>query len=101
MRQLGESRRLAGGWLHPPMPRRPGTVALLALARRAAAELGFTVGDVTSGGASDANRPSALGIPTLDGLGAVGDGAHSSHEHILINTMPSRAALLAALLATI
>jgi glutamate carboxypeptidase len=40
-----------------------------------------------------------LGVPTLDGLGAVGDGAHSSREHILINTMPARAALLAALLS--
>jgi glutamate carboxypeptidase len=95
----GTRTSLAGGWLHPPMPCRPGTTALLALARRAATELGFAVADVTSGGASDANRPSALGIPTLDGLGPIGAGAHSPHEHIVIGSIVPRTALLARLIA--
>jgi glutamate carboxypeptidase len=62
--------------------------------------MNLSLGECTVGGGSDGNFTAALGIPTLDGLGAVGDGAHSSHEHILIHTMPARAALLAALLAT-
>jgi len=95
----GTQTELTGGLNHPPMPCRPGTVALLALARRAAAELGFSVGDVTSGGASDANRPSALGVPTLDGLGPIGAGAHSLDEHILIDSIVPRIALLARLIA--
>ncbi|HVH50245.1 MAG TPA: M20/M25/M40 family metallo-hydrolase, partial [Candidatus Bathyarchaeia archaeon] len=60
--------------------------------------MGFTIGEATAGGGSDGNLTAALGVPTLDGLGAVGDGAHSPGEHILARTMPQRAALLAALL---
>jgi glutamate carboxypeptidase len=95
----GTQTNLTGGLRHPPMPCRPGTTALLALARRAADELGFTVADVTSGGASDANRPSALGIPTLDGLGPIGAGAHSLQEHILVSSIVPRTALLARLIS--
>ena len=62
--------------------------------------MNFFLGECTAGGGSDGNFTAALGIPTLDGLGAVGDGAHSLREHVLINTMPERAALLAALLAS-
>jgi len=62
--------------------------------------MGIPLGEGTAGGASDGNFTAALGIPTLDGLGAVGDGAHSRHEHILASTMPERAALLAALLVS-
>jgi glutamate carboxypeptidase len=63
--------------------------------------MNLALGGCTVGGGSDGNFTAALGIPTLDGLGAVGDAAHSADEHILINTMPARAALLAALLASI
>jgi glutamate carboxypeptidase len=62
--------------------------------------MNLTLGECVVGGGSDGNLTAALGIPTLDGLGAVGDGAHSTHEHILTTSMPIRAALLAALLAT-
>ncbi len=62
--------------------------------------MSLRLGECTVGGGSDGNFTGALGIPTLDGLGAVGDGAHSSHEHVFIKTMPVRAALMAALLAT-
>jgi len=58
------------------------------------------IGEATAGGGSDGNFTAALGIPTLDGLGAVGDGAHSAGEHIVARAMPERAALLAALLLT-
>jgi glutamate carboxypeptidase len=54
--------------------------------------------ECTVGGGSDGNLTAACGVPTLDGLGAVGDGAHSAHEHVIVRTMPARAALLAALL---
>ena len=75
------------------------SAALFARAKSLATQMGLSVGECTVGGGSDGNFTAALGIPTLDGLGAVGDGAHSSHAHILINTIPTRAALLAALLA--
>jgi len=65
-----------------------------------AKQMNLALGECTVGGGSDGNFTGALGIPTLDGLGAVGDGAHSDHEYIFINSMPARAALLAALLAS-
>jgi glutamate carboxypeptidase len=58
----------------------------------------LTIGEATAGGGSDGNLTAALGIPTLDGMGAVGDGAHSAGEYILAGAMPKRAALLAAML---
>jgi glutamate carboxypeptidase len=61
--------------------------------------MGISLDEGTAGGGSDGNLTAALGIPTLDGLGAVGDGAHSSNEHIFLNRLPERAAVLAALLA--
>jgi len=63
-----------------------------------AAQMGFSIGECVAGGGSDGNLTAALGVPTLDGLGAVGDGAHSAREYALIKTMPERAALLAAML---
>ena len=62
--------------------------------------MGFTLGEAAAGGSSDGNFTAALGVPTLDGFGAVGEGAHSAHEHVLIKSMPQRAALLGAILAT-
>ena len=96
----GARLELTGGFDRPPLERKM-SAALFSRAQLLAKEMNLALGECAVGGGSDGNFTAALGIPTLDGLGAVGDGAHSSHEHILINTMPVRAALLAALLATI
>ena len=90
---------VTGGFNRAPLERKM-SATLFARAKSLAAQMGLRLGECTAGGGSDGNFTAALGIPTLDGLGAVGDGAHSSHEHVLINTMPARAALLASLLAS-
>jgi glutamate carboxypeptidase len=92
---------VTGGINRPPMERKPGTGALYKQARKLAAELGFQLDEAATGGASDGNFTAALGIPTLDGLGAVGEGAHAAHESILIDHLVPRTALLAALLANL
>ncbi len=92
---------ITGGINRPPMERKPGTVALYKRARRLAAELGFQLDEASTGGGSDGNFTAALGVPTLDGLGAVGEGAHAAHESILIDHLVPRTALLAALLASL
>jgi glutamate carboxypeptidase len=74
-------------------------VKLFREAKALAAELGFTLEEAASGGASDGNFTSALGIPTLDGMGAVGEGAHARHESIVVEHLAPRTALLAGLLA--
>ncbi len=86
-----------GGVDRPPLERTPGNRALFAAARAAAAELGIELGEGFAGGGSDGSTTS-LYAPTLDGLGAVGDGAHAADEHVLVDRMPERAALLALLL---
>ncbi|HEX4138140.1 MAG TPA: M20 family metallopeptidase [Bryobacteraceae bacterium] len=88
---------LTGGLNRPPMERTKGTVALFRLARTLAADLGVDLEESSTGGGSDGNFTSALGIPTLDGIGAVGEGAHAAHESILIGRIPDRVALLAKL----
>lgn len=90
---------ITGGMNRPPMERTPGTVALFKRARRLASELGFELDEASTGGGSDGNFTSALGVPTLDGMGAVGDGAHAAHESILIEHLTPRTALLAAMIA--
>jgi len=90
---------VTGGINRPPMERTRGTVKLYRQARTLAAELGFTLDEASTGGASDGNFTSALGIPTLDGMGAVGEGAHATHESILLEHLAPRTALLAGLLA--
>ena len=90
---------ITGGINRPPMERTPGTVALYQKARTLAAELGFDLDEASTGGGSDGNFTSALGIPTLDGMGAVGDGAHAAHESIVIEHLIPRTALLAAMIA--
>jgi glutamate carboxypeptidase len=90
---------VTGGINRPPMERRRGTVRLYQRARALAAELGFTLEEASTGGASDGNFTAALGIPTLDGLGAVGEGAHAQHESVVIDHLAPRTALLAGLLA--
>ncbi|HXJ14190.1 MAG TPA: M20 family metallopeptidase [Candidatus Limnocylindrales bacterium] len=94
----GAKLEIRGGFDRPPLERKH-SATLFARAKSIARELGFYLGEAAAGGGSDGNFTAALGIPTLDGLGAVGDGAHATHEHILIQAMPQRAALLAALLA--
>ena len=88
-----------GGINRPPMERTRGTVRLFEQARSLAAELGFALDEASTGGASDGNFTSALGIPTLDGMGAVGEGAHATHESILFEHIAPRTALLAGMLA--
>jgi glutamate carboxypeptidase len=93
----GTSLEVQGGLDRPPLEATPGNRVLWEAAERCARELGFELGEGTAGGASDGSFTSQL-VPTLDGLGAVGDGAHAEHEHVLIDRMPERAALLALLL---
>jgi glutamate carboxypeptidase len=80
------------------MERSPGTVQLFRTARKLAKDLGIDLAESLSGGGSDGNFTAALGVPTLDGLGAVGEGAHAPHESILVNRIPDRTALIAKLL---
>jgi glutamate carboxypeptidase len=90
---------VTGGFERPPMERSAGVAALYAHAQAAAAALGQTVAEGGTGGGSDGNFTAALGVPTLDGLGAIGDGAHALHEHVEIARIVPRTALLAVLLA--
>jgi glutamate carboxypeptidase len=93
----GAKLEVRGGFNRAPLERK-SSAELFARARALAKQMGLSLGECTAGGGSDGNLTAAVGVPTLDGLGAVGHGAHSKDEHILINTMPARAALLAALL---
>src|SRR6266481_4276370 len=99
LRPLTRGARLEihGGFNRAPMERKV-SAALFSRAKSLAAQMGFSIGECVAGGGSDGNLTAALGVPTLDGLGAVGDGAHSAREYALIKTMPERAALLAAML---
>ena len=83
----------------PPMERSRGTVRLFRRAQALAGELGFELNEASTGGGSDGNFTAALGIPTLDGMGAVGEGAHARHESVLIEHLAPRTALLAGMLA--
>jgi glutamate carboxypeptidase len=85
----------------PPLERTADVQRLFRHAQEIAGKIGIKLGEVATGGGSDGNFTGALGVPTLDGLGAVGDGAHSPQEHILIRSLAERAALLAGLLATL
>jgi glutamate carboxypeptidase len=90
-----------GGVTRPPLERTAAVRELFGRAQSLMREMGFSLGEASTGGGSDGNLTAALGVPTLDGLGAVGDGAHSPREHVVIRAMPVRAALLAGLLATL
>lgn len=92
--------KITGGINRPPMERTM-TGPLFAKAQDLAMDLGFGIKEAASGGGSDGSFCAALGIPTLDGLGGVGDGPHANHEHVVIRELPRRAALLAALLAEV
>jgi glutamate carboxypeptidase len=89
---------VTGGLNRPPMERTSGTIALFRRAATMAAGLGFDLQEAATGGGSDGNFTSALGIPTLDGMGAVGEGAHAGHESILLDALVPRTALLAAMI---
>lgn len=88
-----------GGLNRPPMERTRGTAALFKRSVAYARELGFELREAATGGGSDGNFTSALGVPTLDGMGAVGEGAHAAHESLILEHMALRTALLAAMLA--
>ena len=90
--------QISGGLNRPPMERTKGIADLYKRATSIAKEFGWKLEEASVGGGSDGNFTAGLGIPTLDGLGAVGEGAHSTHESIEISTLPKRAALLAGLL---
>jgi glutamate carboxypeptidase len=89
---------VTGGLNRPPMERTSGTVTLFRRAATLAAGLGFQLQEAATGGGSDGNFTSALGIPTLDGMGAVGEGAHADRESILLDALVPRTALLAAMI---
>lgn len=92
---------IRGGINRPPLERTHAVVKLFHHARELMSEMRLPLDEASTGGGSDGNFTGALGVPTLDGLGAVGNGAHSVGEHIVIRSLPERAALLAGLLATL
>jgi glutamate carboxypeptidase len=96
-----DKNEVTGGINRPPLERTAGVAGLYAQAVAIARELGGKLSEAAVGGGSDGNFTAALGIPTLDGLGGVGDGAHAVYEHVLISELPRRAALLAGLIERI
>ena len=97
----GAKVEVRGGVNRPPLERTAAVEKLFVHAQSLMRDLGLPLGEATTGGGSDGNFTSAVGVPTLDGLGAVGDGAHAPHEHVIISKLPERAALVAGLLATL
>lgn len=89
---------ITGGMNRPPMERSRGTVALFQQAKAFARAMGFALEEASTGGGSDGNFTAALGIPTLDGMGAMGEGAHAVHESIVLGELAKRTALLAAMM---
>jgi len=85
----------------PPMERTAGVASLYAKAKQIAAALGSELREAAVGGGSDGNFTATMGVPTLDGLGAVGEGAHAEHESVVISELPARAALLAGVIETV
>jgi glutamate carboxypeptidase len=100
-RHEGATLRVSGEWNRPVMMRSPQTARLFAAAESVAGELGFELAETSVGGASDGNFAAALGLPVLDGLGAVGDGAHARNEWISVKGMLERTCLAAGLLAVL
>jgi glutamate carboxypeptidase len=94
----GARLEVRGSINRPPMERTSETARLFELARNVAAQMGINLKEGSTGGASDGNLTAALGVPTLDGLGAVGDGAHSTDEWVDVESLPKRAALIAGLI---
>lgn len=92
---------ISGGINRPPLERTPGVAALYKKASEIAKELGWKLEEAAVGGGSDGNFTAALGVPTLDGLGGVGEGAHATHESVLISELARRTALLANLIEAV
>ena len=92
---------IEGGVNRPPLERTKQVAALFHVAQTIARDLGFPLAEIAVGGGSDGNFTGGLGIPTLDGLGAVGDGAHAPHESVVAAELPRRAALLAGLIEAV
>lgn len=84
-----------------PMERTAGVAALYGKAMEIAGEVGWMLEEASVGGGSDGNFTAGIGIPTLDGMGGVGDGAHAAHEFILISELPRRALLLAGMIESV
>jgi glutamate carboxypeptidase len=97
----GARLEVRGGVNRPPMERTQAAATLFRHARRLGRWLGLDLGEAAVGGGSDGNFTAALGVPTLDGLGGLGEGAHSPRENVVLGSLVERAALLAALLATL
>ncbi|MDI6913112.1 MAG: M20 family metallopeptidase [Desulfitobacteriaceae bacterium] len=97
----GSSIFVTGEMNRPPLERTAAIGTLYEIARNIAGSLGFELGEASVGGGSDGNFTAALGIPTLDGLGCIGDGPHAESEHIEIDKLGERAALFANLLVKI
>jgi glutamate carboxypeptidase len=87
-----------GQFRRPPLERTPGNERLFRIAREVAGQIGRQVEGGETGGASDGNLTSAIGVPTLDGLGPVGHGAHQLDEHVRVDSLPWRTALVAGLI---
>ena len=90
--------KVEGGINRPPMERSAGTVALFQQAQRLAAEIGLDLKEAATGGGSDGNFTAAIGVPTLDGMGAVGGGAHSPGEYVVAGHLVERTALIAGMI---
>ncbi len=100
-KQKGARIEMRIGGTRPPLERTLAVQALFRQAQSLMANTGLSLGEASTGGGSDGSFAAALGVPTLDGLGCVGDGAHSSREHVIVRALPERAALLAGLLASL
>jgi glutamate carboxypeptidase len=92
---------ISGGIDRPPLERTEQVIRLYQKARAVASELGQMLEEGSTGGGSDGNFTAATGVSTLDGLGAVGDGAHALHEHVEVSLLPDRAALVAGLMSSV
>lgn len=100
--QLAGARiEITGGFARPPLERTADVVKLFEIARSVASEIGVVLGEGSAGGGSDGNFTAAIGIPTLDGIGAIGDGAHAIHEHVEIDALVPRAATIAGVLQSL
>ncbi len=93
--------RVSGGLNRPPMERTPKIAELYQRAKQVAAELGFSLDEVSVGGGSDGNFAAAVGAAVLDGLGAVGEGGHAEHEHIVVDSLAERTALAIGVAASL
>ena len=90
---------VTGGFQRPPLERTAAVVTLFEMAKAVAADIGIALTEGSAGGGSDGNFTAAIGVPTLDGIGAIGDGAHALHEHVEIDALVPRAAVIAGLLS--